>query len=303
MRRFADAPLVSRAESASDGLQFEGFRCVRKSIGVSPRSQQRTDIELRLTETGSTTLLLGGRETQLPERRLAIFWAGTPHQVLVHEARESWSLRLPLAWMLARDLPAKFVSGLLEGRVFFEPDIDQFECDLYRLRLWSDYGGNRHPLLVRAVELEVEARLARLAVTLPATLPPLERLRAKTDSQPGKALEVAALIARRHTERLSMSDLANAAGRHPNYVMNLFRREFGTSLLEYLTQHRLAHALRLLVTSEVTLAEAAQRSGFGSPRRFRKTFRAAFKDSPAAFRRRLARDGQPSGRIRPAGLR
>lgn len=254
---------------------------------MSPRSQQKTDCELRLTETGSTTLLLGGREVVLPARRLAMFWAGTPHQVLSHEAGEVWSLRLPLVWVLSRRLPAAFTHGLLEGRVFFEPDIDHFDCDLHRLRLWSDGGVKRHPMLLRAVELEVEARLARLAVTLPASLPPMERLRATAGGRPRKALEIADLIARRHTERLSMSQIGQAAGRHPNYVMNLFRREYGTSVLEYLTQHRLAHALRLLVTTKSPLVEIAWQSGFGSSKGLRTTFGVAFKSSPVVFRRRF----------------
>lgn len=266
---------------------FDGYHCGCRALGDSPRSQQRTEFELRLTEAGSTTYLFGGREAVLPARRLAMFWTGTPHQVLRHEAGDVWSLRLPLGWVLSRGLPAPFVNGLLEGRIFFEPDIDHFECDLYRFRLWSDRGARRHPLLLRAVELEVEARLARLAATLPPTLPPLDHLRATAEGRPRKALEVATLIARRHAERLSMSDLGKAAGRHPNYVMNLFRREYGSSLLEYLTQHRLAHALRLLVTSDLPQAEAAQRSGFGSVKRFRLTFRAAFKETPVVFRRSL----------------
>ncbi len=294
--------MVSRANPASRAPAFDGYRCGLKPIGVSPRSQQWTYFELRLTEVGSTTLLLGGRETRLPERRLAVFWAGMPHQVLAHEAREMWSLRLPLAWVLSRELPASFFNGLLEGRVFFEPDIDHFECDLYRLRLWSGTGPRDGPLLRLAVELEVEARLARLAVTLPAALPPLEQWCATTARRPGrgpgKALELASLVARRHTEPLAMKDLGEAAGLHPNYGMNLFRRELGTTLLEYLTQHRLAHALRLLVTSGRSLTEIARESGFGSARRFRVTFRATFKDAPAAFRRRLVQAGQASGRRR-----
>jgi len=289
----ADAAGVSHVKSAAGGGLFEGWRCDLRVVGVSPRSQQRTEFELRLTESGSTTLLLGGRETILPARRLAAFWTGTPHQVLAHEAGAAWVLRLPLAWVLRRELPAVLRDGLLEGRVFFEPDIDQFDCDLFRLRLWADEEVKRQPLLRRAVELEIEARLIRLAAALPARLPSLDRPRSTAGGRPRKALEVAALIARRHTDRMSATDLGRAAGRHPNYVMNLFRRELGTSVLEYVTQHRLAHALRLLVTADLSLDEIARQSGFGSSKRLRMTFGAAFKKSPFAFRRRLkpAMDG------------
>src|SRR5690606_34739756 len=114
-----------------------GFVCSRRPLTVSPRSQQRTDVELRLLEGGSITLLIGGRVQWLPARRLSVYWAGMPHQVLAHEGRENWLMRIPLAWLLARGLPANFINGLLEGRVFFEPDVDDFECDRFRMHLWS----------------------------------------------------------------------------------------------------------------------------------------------------------------------
>jgi AraC-like DNA-binding protein len=258
---------------------------LQKPVGVSPRSQQRTEIEFRLTEAGGVTLLLGGRRQFLPPQRLAVFWAGTPHQVLELNARETWLVRLPLGWVLSRGLPPNFINGLLDGRVFFEPDIDHFECDLHRCRLWSDQGTRRTALLKQAVELEIEARLLRLAATLPDRLP-TPAVEPPADEPLRRSLSLAALVARHHTEALSMSELGRLAGLHPNYLMKLFRRELGSSVIEYLTQHRLAHAMRLLVSSPLPLRDVAGRSGFGSIKRLSVTFRESIKDSPAAFRRR-----------------
>jgi transcriptional regulator GlxA family with amidase domain len=80
--------------------------------------------------------------------------------------------------------------------------------------------------------------------------------------------------------------------------MNLFRRELGITLLEYLTQHRLAHALQLLIESDRSLTEVASLSGFGSLKRFGVGFRRAFKETPGAFRRRH-RPAQTSRSARP----
>jgi AraC family transcriptional regulator, melibiose operon regulatory protein len=262
-----------------------GVVCAHQPLTVSPRSQQRTDVELRLLEGGSITLLIGGRTQWLPARRLSVYWAGIPHQVLAHEGRENWLLRIPLAWLLARGLPANFINGLLEGRVFFEPDVDDFDCDLFRMRLWSGDVGTAIPLNRRAMSLEVEARLTRLAATLPPKLPPLTRDPPSGRSGATKAEQLAEFISRHFAEPLDAARIGRAIRTHPTYTTSMFRRKLGNTPNEYLTQHRLACALRLLLTTKDSIATIARQSGFGSAKRLNTTFRQSFKLSPSAFRR------------------
>jgi len=276
---------VAPVGSWAAGPPAGGIQCRQIGVEISPRSQQRTDVEFRLSEAGHVTLLFGGREQLLPARRLAVFWSGIPHQVVAHEARRVWSLRVPLRWVLARQLPVAFVDGMLGGRIYFEPDFDHYPCDLFRLQLWSRDTVSDTAFLRRAAELELEARLTRLVATLP------EAPSGTADEPPpfpaaaSKALELAGAMASRYADSLSLTELAQNAGLHRNYAMNLFRRELGGTLLEYLTQLRLAQGMRLLITTRLALKEVARRSGFGSLKRFTVTFRQAFKDTPAAFRR------------------
>ena len=229
--------------------------------------------------------MLGGRERYLPGQRLAVFWGGIPHQVIDCEATECWIARVPLAWLLRRSLPPAFAGNLLGGSVYFEPDVDHFECDLYRMRLWTRDAASRQRLLAQAAALELEGRLFRLASAQPKTLPTLPNIASNNERRP-RSLQLAELIARHHAVRFSMSDLAGIVGLHRNYVMNLFRRELGTTLLEYLTQHRLARAMQSLIATDQNIESVALRSGFGSRNRLDVTFRRALKESPASFRRR-----------------
>jgi AraC family transcriptional regulator, melibiose operon regulatory protein len=262
-----------------------GVVCARQPLTVSARSQQRTDVELRLIEGGSITLLIGGRTQWLPARRLSVYWAGMPHQVLAHEGRENWLLRIPLAWLLARGLPANFINGLLEGRVFFEPDVDDFDCDRLRMHLWSGDVGARNNLMRRALALEVEARLARMAAKLPPQLPPWSPNPASGRSGATKAKQLAEFISRHFAEPLDAARIGPAIQAHPNYAMMIFRRRLGSTPIEYLTQNRLACALRLLLTTKDSIATIARQSGFGSAKRLNTTFRQSFQLSPSAFRR------------------
>jgi AraC-like DNA-binding protein len=59
---------------------------------------------------------------------------------------------------------------------------------------------------------------------------------------------------------------------------------FSTTLTQYLTQHRLSHAQRLLATSNAKILSIAMESGFGSVSRFNDVFRTSFGCSPRAYR-------------------
>lgn len=67
--------------------------------------------------------------------------------------------------------------------------------------------------------------------------------------------------------------------------MNLFQKTFGTTLVSYLTQHRLSHAQRLLTTSEDAITDIALQSGFQSISRFNDVFNQSFTCSPRDYRK------------------
>jgi len=71
---------------------------------------------------------------------------------------------------------------------------------------------------------------------------------------------------------------------HPNYAMSLFKKAFGTTLIEYLTHHRVSHAQRLLATTDEKIVEVAFNSGFNSISRFNEAFRRACNCAPREYR-------------------
>ena len=79
--------------------------------------------------------------------------------------------------------------------------------------------------------------------------------------------------------------IAEANGVNPNYAMNLFRQTFGTTMSHFITEHRIAHAQRLLVTSDETILKVAFAAGFQSLSRFNEAFKAACGCSPRDYRK------------------
>jgi len=67
-------------------------------------------------------------------------------------------------------------------------------------------------------------------------------------------------------------------------------------LLKYVTQHRLSHAQRLLVTTDDLVVNIALKSGFGSLSRFNEAFRQAFGCTPREYRRNHRISGPSSAR-------
>jgi AraC-like DNA-binding protein len=70
--------------------------------------------------------------------------------------------------------------------------------------------------------------------------------------------------------------------------MSLFKKAFGTTLIDYLTHHRISHAQRLLATTDAKIVEIAFSSGFNSISRFNEAFRRACNCTPREYRRQHA---------------
>ena len=131
--------------------------------------------------------------------------------------------------------------------------------------------------------LELEARLVRLASSLPPHKTSFHTGSLEADRLT-KAEQMACFIAQHYLEPLSIQDISQAVGLHPNYAMNLFKRVFSTTMTDYVGQHRISHAQRLLATTNQKILSVALSSGFGSISRFNSAFRKACGISPRQYR-------------------
>ena len=139
----------------------------------------------------------------------------------------------------------------------------------------------------RAMMLELEARLLRLASSLPRkrTTSRVTRPTALQAERLTKAEQIACFVAQHYLEPLTIEQIGKAVGLHPNYAMNTFKRAFSTTISEYIRQHRIFHAQRLLAKSDDKILSVALSSGFGSISHFNDAFRRACGVSPREYRR------------------
>ncbi len=139
---------------------------------------------------------------------------------------------------------------------------------------------------------EVVARLADALLTqaLRAALAELESANgagvlALRDPQIAAAIE---LIHRQPEHAWTVGDLAARAALSRSTFSARFRELVGESPRSYITRARLAHAARLLHTTDASLAQIAARAGYGTEFSLSKAFKRTFGVAPGAYR------GQPN---------
>ncbi len=267
-----------------------GFTCVRWNPSPMRRPDRHNEVEINFLESGWLTYLLGGRKVRVEANRITAFWAAIPHQIIDFGGEtEYFVATLPLPWFLQCRLPDHLVQPLLQGQMISDPTDELANSDGQLFAQWERDLARDHAELKKAVLLEMEARLLRLALAIPAVRGAAASARKRpvglSEGGLNKVEQMACLIAQRYTDRLTVDEIGKSVKLHPNYAMSLFQKTFGTTLIEYLTQHRISHAQRLLATSDLKIVDIAFSSGFTSISRFNDAFRRACGCSPREYRR------------------
>lgn len=265
-----------------------GFTCVRWTPSPMRRPDHHNEVEINFLEEGSLVYLLGGRKVRMESACMHLFWAAIPHQILEFGPNTRYYVAtIPFSWFLQFRLPDDLVQPLLQGEMLSDADHGRGDRDAALFAQWEQDLRTPKQSTRQIVTLEMEARLLRFASTLPSKSQKAAQNKGRRTLHAGglnKVEQMACIIAQRYTEPLSVEEIGKAVALHPNYAMNLFKKSFGTTLIDYLTHHRISHAQRLLATTDEKIVEVAYSSGFNSISRFNEAFRRACGCSPREYR-------------------
>lgn len=270
-----------------------GFVSWRGTPNLMTRLHRHEEVECNFIERGAITYLHRDKLVTLHPARLTLFWAAIPHRLISFpKSTVAHWLNIPLRWLLQHQLPTNLVQAILQGEIIEESDLTQFDFDLRLFHRWHQDLKSPSPERQLICHLELQARLRRLAFSAKslASSRPLaseSRRGAPSASSPeaiGKVELMARFIAENYTEPLRVANIAKLVGLHPNYAMSLFRKAFGMHLSDYLTQQRLAHAQRLILTTDRKILDIALEAGFGSASRFYAAFHRAYGQAPGDYR-------------------
>jgi AraC-like DNA-binding protein len=275
---------MPRLDSAPADFTSYGLSCVRWNPSPMRRPDHHNEIQLNMLCRGRVTYLIGSRKVQVPVGQLTAFWAAMPHQIVDYDPdTEYYVATLPLAWFLQCQLPDTIVQPLMQGEPLSEPRTGRAEFDASLFRQWEADLAQDSREIREIVIQEMTSRLRRLALALASGRGRRPSSRLQTSGL-NTVERIVCHIAQNYTQPITVTDIGRAVGLHPNSAMRLFKRVFGTTLVNHLTHHRVFHAKRLLATTDQKIVDVAFASGFSSISRFNEAFRQTCGCSPREYR-------------------
>lgn len=85
------------------------------------------------------------------------------------------------------------------------------------------------------------------------------------------------------SEDVSLHILSEEFHLNSQYISQLFKNEIGVNFLTYLTNIRMEHAKKLLLSSSLSIAEVSEQSGYGDYRVFTKVFKKSEGITPSQY--------------------
>jgi len=254
------------------------------------------EVELNFIERGGLTYSMAGKRLALRSGELLLFWGITPHWLLQAEpgTRYYW-ISLPLALFLQWNPSRLFLGAMVGGEAVRTPAAALPYGNLRSLfGLWHREFEQRRNFLESPSLLELQALVRRLAEEWEGRAGPAGTAARATHGKE-RVARMALFISGHYLEPLSVAAVARAAGVHPHYAMEIFKNHCGMSIATCIARHRFAHARRLLVTTDATMASIAFESGFGSLSQFYASFQRFSRVSPREIRLRSLAQPRPLG--------
>ena len=101
------------------------------------------------------------------------------------------------------------------------------------------------------------------------------------------AKKAAQYIDEHYTEKITIDAVANAVYLSAGYLMTIFKREMGISIVSYLTTKRMDMAKKMLRESDTRICEVAEKVGYANATFFSTTFRSSTGMSPKQYRKSI----------------
>ncbi|MBD2868726.1 helix-turn-helix transcriptional regulator [Paenibacillus arenilitoris] len=89
-----------------------------------------------------------------------------------------------------------------------------------------------------------------------------------------------------YMENLHLDHMADVLGTSPKYFSNYFKRTFEVNYVEYLNKVRLSHAREFLKSTDWSVAEIGEKTGYLNSSTFTTTFKKYYGVSPSEYRKK-----------------
>ncbi|RYX84057.1 AraC family transcriptional regulator [bacterium] len=209
-----------------------------------------------------------GKEFEVHEGQALLLWPGRHHQ-----GTRDYDENLQFFWLHFTMMPRQKGQETLSIPQHTQLTRPDFVTELFR-RFLDDQGTGT--LLPLGAALYSWMILMEVAATGPTN---------DTHATAALAVRVHTYIRTHHHERISVSDVAQAVGYHPQYLARIYRQTYKVSLSGAIRRVRIDHAKWLLLHTESKISKIALLSGFEDASYFQRVFKQLEGITPLQFRR------------------
>jgi AraC-like DNA-binding protein len=262
-----------------------GFKIWRGVFNRMPKPHNHNDIEINFLLNGWVKYIHGGQLYEIQANEFTVFWGGIPHNVIdLEKGLEAFWITMPLDWLIKWNIPGSLTEKILSGQMIRQISKDQ---DSYftgmQLDLWlkefnmgqADYNKN--------ILLELESKFRRICQSFEKTKNISDNMLQKFHKPLNQLLIV---INENYLTLKNTDELGKQLNLHPKYLMQIFKKHTNMNLWDYILHLRVAHAQRLLITTNNKIIDICFASGFQSNSSFYYIFE-KFNNgtSPAKYRK------------------
>ncbi len=259
-----------------------GLSCEIWKPCLMRKPDRHNEIEINYSSESTITYLFQYNKITIPSKKFAIFWGMVPHQIINFEGTKPYYVcTIPFSRFLEWKLPDSFVERILKGEVLFEISENSSSFDEFLLNNWfEDLNINNTS---EVALLEMRSRLHRMAVS---NLSKKENLHSPIHPNEISLVErIVIYIGQNYQHPIKVVEIGEAVGLHPDYANAIFKKAFGSTLRDYITEERVSNAKRILVATNKSITEIAFECGYNSISRFNAAFLKMNGCTPREFRK------------------
>lgn len=248
---------------------------------VEEREHFHQDIELIYVLDGAMTVEVGNQKSELKAEDILVINANKKHWLWTND-KDILYLRLGIAYQLVSDV-FQSVDIIFWCDSSKENDKRYEEVRKVLKELLGQYlKGGQTEVSFGYISLCYKV-LDIMALHFLVQTGDKENITDK-DRFEDRILQINNYIRSNYAQNISLKDLSEKLYLSIGYLSRFFKKNYGMSFAEYLTNIRLYHAVEDLLYTNVPITHVAYDNGFTNAAVFNKAFKKAYGETPSSFR-------------------
>lgn len=245
-------------------------------------------IEVVIPFDGELTYQFDEELFTIREGSMGLFWATIPHRLIqINQCDKVGIINIPLHIMSFWPIDDDILSDLMRGCVInfnTEDQVDKLKLSRwYRNIKYAD--SPYYQLVIEEISLMIRwACVNRWSYLIGDEYRESNNIMRVSSHMQTHIQTLIKYIAKNFSEDIKTDDIAEAAGLHPNYAMQIFKQAMKMTIKDYILTLRITYAKSMLADTDIPVTDVGYAVGFQSKSRFYDCFQKDAGCTPKNFR-------------------